>query len=94
MDDTDPYANDPFFKRGSDADWNACIGPQGDEENYIDGYIEAAIELSNAVITNTLLGKRDTLILPILYNVRHGIELALKFRRNENGLCRRYSGTT
>jgi len=75
----DPYADDPFFKRKFDTDWNACIGKQGNEENYLDGYIEAAIELAGAVIDKRLFAKRDTLVLPILYNARHAIELALKF---------------
>ena len=78
-DETDPYANDPFFKRFFDGQWNACIGRQGHEENYIDGYIEAAIELVDAIFEKQLVGKRDTLVLPILYNARHAIELALKF---------------
>lgn len=78
-DETDPYANDPFFKRIFDGQWNACIGRQGHEENYIDGYIEAAIELADAIFEKQLVGKRDTLVLPILYNARHAIELALKF---------------
>lgn len=77
--ETDPYANDPFFKRIFDGQWNACIGRQGHEENYIDGYIEAAIELADAIFEKQLVGQRDTLVLPILYNARHGIELALKF---------------
>mgnify|MGYP001106147082 CR=1 FL=1 len=78
-DQTDPYAHDPFFKRIFDGQWNACIGRQGHEENYIDGYIEAAIELADAIFEKQLVGKRDTLVLPILYNARHAIELALKF---------------
>ena len=61
-----------------DPDWNACIGRQGDEENYADGYIEAAIELANAVLEKRMYEKRDTLVLPILYNGRHAIELTLK----------------
>jgi hypothetical protein len=77
--DPDPYENDPFFKRIFDGQWNACIGRQGHEENYIDGYIEAAIELVDAIFDKQLMGKRDTLVLPILYNARHAIELALKF---------------
>jgi hypothetical protein len=46
----DPYAEDPFFRRSLDAKWNACIGKQGGEQNYLDGYIEAAMELAGAVI--------------------------------------------
>ncbi|MDQ2081036.1 hypothetical protein RA307_12660 [Xanthobacteraceae bacterium Astr-EGSB] len=75
----DPFADDPFFKRGSGTHWNACIGRQGDEENYIDGYIDAAKSLAEAVIEKKLFGARDTLILPILYNARHAVELVLKF---------------
>jgi hypothetical protein len=69
---------DPFFDLSGDAEWNACIGRQGDEENYADGYIEAAIELSTAVLEKRMYEKRDTLVLPILYNGRHAIELTLK----------------
>ncbi len=69
---------DPFFYVPNDHEWNACIGQQGDEYNYADGYMEAAIELATLVIEKKLYGKRDTLILPILYNARHAIELNLK----------------
>jgi hypothetical protein len=79
MAETDQYENDPFFKKIHDTDWNACIGRQGHEENYLDGYIEAAIELADAIIEQKLFAKRDTLVLPILYNARHAVELALKF---------------
>lgn len=71
--------NDPFFWLTDDSEWNACIGPQGDEQNYVDGYIEAAIELASAVIEKRMYGKRDTLVMPILYNARHAVELSLKF---------------
>jgi 5S rRNA maturation endonuclease (ribonuclease M5) len=74
----DRYAGDPFFKRHPNSTWNACIGVQGDEEYYLDGYIEAAIELAAAVIDKGMFGKRDTLVLPILYNARHAVELVLK----------------
>ena len=75
----DPYPNDPSFKRRYSTTWNACIGRQGHEENYLDGYIEAAIELAGAVIDKKMFGKRDTLVLPILHNARHAVELSLKF---------------
>ena len=42
----DPYSDDPFFKRNPVSTWNACIGKQAYEEHYIDGYIEAAMELA------------------------------------------------
>lgn len=69
---------DPFFSLPQNTEWNACIGRQGDEENYADGYIEAAIELATAVLEKGMYEKRDTLVLPILYNARHAIELTLK----------------
>jgi hypothetical protein len=74
---------DPFFSLPKSAEWNACVGAQGDEENYIDGYIQAALELTSAVLQKRQHGKRDTLVLPILYNARHGVELALKFAIGE-----------
>jgi hypothetical protein len=74
---------DPFFELIPDGEWNACIGSQGDELNYVDGYIEAALELVSAVVDKRLVGSRDTLAMPILYNARHGIELSLKFAINE-----------
>ena len=77
--DDDPTADDPFFRLLEDSDWNACIGRQGDEENYIEGYMDAAGELAEAVIEKKMYEKRDTLVLPILYNARHAVELALKF---------------
>jgi len=47
MVDSDQLENDPFFRLPAASDWNACIGKQGTEENYLDGYIEAAMELVN-----------------------------------------------
>jgi hypothetical protein len=74
-----PQADDPFFSLSNDSEWNALIGQQGDEQNYADGCIQAAIELAGAVIEKRLYGERDTLVMPILYNARHGLELSLKF---------------
>lgn len=73
------WTTDPFFDLPYSSQWNACIGDQGDPENYVDGYIEAALELTEAVLAKRQFAKRDTLILPILYNIRHGVELTLKF---------------
>src|SRR4051812_35319261 len=72
-------SEDPFFSLSGDTTWNASIGPEGDELQYVEGYLEAAIELANAVIDKKMLAKRDTLVLPILYNSRHAVELVLKF---------------
>lgn len=71
---------DPFFRiPDTDRTWNACIGPQGGDENYVDGYIDAALLLATTVVDREMLIARDTLVLPILYTARHGIELAFKF---------------
>jgi len=70
---------DPFFETIQDGEWNACIGIQGEEFNYVAGYLEAAQILAETVIDRKLTGSRDTLAMPILYNVRHGLELALKY---------------
>ena len=72
-------AVDPFFELIHDGQWNACVGIQGDEQNYVDGYIEAALELVAAVMDKKLFASRDTLAMPILFNGRHAIELSLKF---------------
>lgn len=45
MVDQDELTDDPFFRLPADSDWNACVGKQGTEENYLDGHIEAAMEL-------------------------------------------------
>ena len=57
--DDDPTADDPFFRLLEDLDWNACIGRQGDEENYIEGYMDAAGELAEAVIEKKMYEKRE-----------------------------------
>lgn len=72
-------APDPFFETIHDSQWNACVGVQGNEQNYVDGYIEAALELASAVLDKELVASRDTLAMPILYNGRHALELSLKF---------------
>lgn len=79
MPDATAADSDPFFAIIRGGEWNACIGKQSTEENYVDGYMEAALELASAVIDKRQYGKRDTLAMPILYNARHAVELALKF---------------
>ncbi len=72
--------SDPFFAlTEKSSEWNACIGNQAQPESYIDGYMEAALELVNAVIERKQHIKRDTLAMPILYNARHALELSLKY---------------
>jgi hypothetical protein len=50
MVEQDQLTDDPFFRPGADTGWNACIGKQGTEENYLDGYIEVAVELVETII--------------------------------------------
>jgi hypothetical protein len=71
-------AGDPFFQVNYDSKWNAQIRQDWHEENYVDGYIEAALELVNAAVERDLYWQFDTLVLPILFNARHSIELMLK----------------
>lgn len=75
----EPHADDPFFGDAISAEWNACIGPQGLEVNYVEGYVSAARYLVETLLEKRDYARRDTLAMPILYNARHGIELALKF---------------
>ncbi|AUG53173.1 hypothetical protein [Thalassospira marina] len=77
----------PFLATNHEYHWNSCIGPQSSELNYIDGYIESSIELANYVLENKKYGKVDTLIFPILFNARHGIELTLKFYQKTFSQC-------
>jgi hypothetical protein len=74
---------DPFFETIHDSEGNACVGKQGSATNYVEGYLEAATLLAAAVLDHGLSGSRDTLAMPILYNVRHGLELGLKFALSE-----------
>jgi len=61
---------DPFFETIEDGEWNACVGVQGTAFAYVDGYLEAARILAATVIDDGLMGSRDSLIMPILYNAR------------------------
>lgn len=70
---------DPFFETVHDGQWNACVGVQGSELNYVEGYLDASRILVDALVAGKMMDMRDTLVLPILYNARHGLELALKY---------------
>lgn len=76
--DVSHAGEDPFFSLNGSHHWNAFVGRQGEERYYVDGFLEAAIELATAVIEKRLSGQRDTLVMPILFNTRHGLELSLK----------------
>lgn len=74
---------DPFFEPIQGSTWNACVGRQGDEESYIDGYIQASLLLTSSILKYEMYASRDTLVLPIMYNARHAIELVLKYVTTE-----------
>jgi len=71
-------SEDPFFFVPENPEWNALIGDQGESIFYAEGYIEAALELAQLIVRGNRFAQRDTLIMPILYNARHSIELHLK----------------
>ena len=72
---------DPFFEWQMGSRWNACIGMEDSYDYYSNGYIAAAKLLSNTLLEKDN-GMNDILVMPILYNTRHGIELHLKMFRD------------
>lgn len=86
---------DPFFEIIHDGLWNACVGVEGSEMNYVEGYLDAAAIIADRLVAEEMMGKRDTLVMPILYNARHGLELAMKYvvaKLVELGLVHRPEG--
>lgn len=73
---------DPFFEQIADGHGNACTGPQGNELHLVEGYLEAASLLADQASNGDVVAK-DLLVMPILYNARHGLELSLKFAARE-----------
>jgi hypothetical protein len=71
--------NSIFSPEDSDG-LNACVGGDNihDFYSYAEGYFNAANHLCAKVISERLTGELDIVIFPILYSVRHGIELAIK----------------
>lgn len=60
---------------------NACVGNNGqpDIAYYADGFINAALKLGSIVCSDHFGNPVDTFIYPICFNLRHGVELWLKF---------------
>ncbi|WP_339053848.1 hypothetical protein [Arsenophonus endosymbiont of Crataerina pallida] len=54
---------------------------------YAEGYFNIAEDACNKIISDRLIGELDIQIFPILYSLRHGIELALKFHLNNLRKC-------
>ncbi|MGJ8641148.1 MAG: hypothetical protein ACSHYA_17285 [Opitutaceae bacterium] len=69
-----------IFKVTYASDYVACVGENGfhDYETYATGYMRAAHHLLDKIAADNLLLERDTIVFPILYNARHGMELSLK----------------
>ncbi len=59
----------------------ACVGSNGhtDGQTYASGFFEAARSQLRQIFANEGNGKEmDTLVYPILYSIRHGLELGIK----------------
>jgi len=72
------FEKEPFFLPFGDTNWNACLGTQGSERAYYRGYLRSAILLAEDVINNDRFADVDSVVLPILFNARHAVELNLK----------------
>lgn len=69
-----------IFSGGPKTHFNACVGTNGDPDivYYYDGYFIAAKTLLEKIITDYPTIAIDIAIYPILFNLRHAIELSLK----------------
>jgi hypothetical protein len=70
-----------IFLPGQDGTYHACVGENAshDFRTYSEGYLEAAEKLLADIIDDNNLGGRDILVHPILFAIRHSIELAIKY---------------
>jgi hypothetical protein len=77
-----------------DGDWrNTAIigGPWESDGSLAFGFFE----LADAAVERWKAGHRnDAIVIPIIYNYRHGIELALKEEIREAATCLRHDGVT
>lgn len=76
------YEKEPFFLHLGDPHLNACLGSQGSERAYYRGYLRSAILLVEDILNNKRYADFDSVVLPILFNARHSLELNLKFLLN------------
>lgn len=74
-----------IFKPNEDASKNACIGENGhhDFQTYAEGYLHAASRLIESVLDQDFDVETDVIVHPILYSVRHAIELSIKHAMEE-----------
>lgn len=71
----DEYKRDSIFRWGPNFRLNACVGPRTTYD-YASGYFEAAEMLADQLRNNP--SNIDSLIYPVTYLYRHGIELGIK----------------
>lgn len=76
-----------IFKPNEDSSKNACIGENGyhDFQTYAEGYLHAASRLIKSVLDQDFDVETDVIVHPILYSVRHAIELSIKHAMEELG---------
>ena len=74
-----------IFQPNENASKNACVGENGqhDFQTYAEGYLHAASRLIKSVKDNDFDIDTDVLVHPILYCVRHAIELSIKHAMEE-----------
>jgi hypothetical protein len=78
-----------IFESANGSTFNACIGTNSlhDIQTYAEGYLQASQKLLEAMFEHQLYYERDTLVHPILYSARHGIELSIKHVLSRLGEC-------
>jgi len=70
-----------IFEPSRDHRYMACIGENGfsDEATYSTGFLAGSEAMLRQIVKNNADGpEMDTLVYPILYSIRHGIELGIK----------------
>lgn len=70
--------NSPFNAIGGDSKFIACVGENGgyDETTICDGFIKAVAILLNSIAEDET--EADPMVYPILFSLRHSVELFLK----------------
>ncbi|KAA0010751.1 hypothetical protein F0A17_16165 [Billgrantia pellis] len=78
--------------------FNACVGDNGfqDIDSYAVGYVEASTLMLDKVLSREEVGKVDILVFPIVFCIRHAVELYVKSaikkldKIRENNAAREY----
>lgn len=73
--------NNTFKGVSSSSKYNACVGNNGqpDMPEYARGFMDAALCLGQIVVTDSIRCRVDEFIYPIAFNVRHSVEVWLKY---------------